>query len=250
MTEHLSRRERRKADKALAKNKGQEVKVPDWITIEGADILGAQRIQEAVRGALRWTSRFGLVPPLTIRPLDRTVIPYLYADDPEIEQAGNGEILLDTNQLDKGKVSTYNVVLHAMTHASRPPDPTFLLEPLPFTYGADAAHVIGYIGLCPIIRIKGEDKQRYIPIFEEGMAERNACFFPEYKTSRSYYIWGVITRVHFPFDKYPNAHQLVSQNEVPSFVRTLLRLPMDVPINGNLIMKGLGLYTNIGSLLG
>lgn len=50
------------------------IKIPDWITIEGAEILGAERVREAVRGALRWTSRFGLAHPLTIRPLDRTVI--------------------------------------------------------------------------------------------------------------------------------------------------------------------------------
>ncbi len=229
------------------------IEIPDWITVEGAEVLGALRVQEAIRGALRWTSRYGgLGHPLVIRPLDRTQTPDLYADVlGPVEEAGSGEILLDPNQLDKGNVYTYNVVLHAMTHASRPPNPTLLLEPLPFTYGygSDTGHIVGYVGLCPVIKFKGGDREKYIHQFEEGMAERNASFFSEYRTGGSYNIWGVITRVYFPFDKFPNAHQLVSQNDVPLFVRTLLQMPMDVPIDGNHIMKAIRLYSNIETLL-
>lgn len=254
MTERLSRRERRQAARALAKNKGQE-RVPDWITIEGAEILGAQRIQEAVRGALRWTSRFGQYGPLTIRPLDdvETLDLSTALEGKVMEKAESGLIVL--NQYALQAEDTYNTVIHAMTHASEPSSPVYLPEPIPYFAGTELTDdnydlIIGFQGLSPIIRLRKDNSELKFTYFSESMAERNASYFPEYQWRHpKYYAWGQLTRTYFPFDKFPNAHQLVPRSDVPSFVREVLHVPKDTPITGNHIARAILTYINVGNIM-
>lgn len=242
----------------MAKNELEIIGVPDWITIKGVEVLGAQRVQEAIRGALRWTGRYeDLGYPLTICPLDSTDELVLTEDLGKatvVEGAKSGLIVLDQTQLQVE--DTYDTVLHAMTHASQPPNPTYLQEPLPYFAGDNftgdnyTGHIVGYQGLRPIIRLRGEDKEWDFGYFEEGMAERNASYFPEYRWANiKYYAWGELTRANFPFDKFPNAHKLVPQNNVPYFVRTVLHVPTDIPISGNHIAKAMLLYIDAGNMV-
>lgn len=199
------------------------------LTIEGLEPRTAELVR---RVAKRWDDRYGCNRPIKIVP---------YAG--EAQRFGRGTITT-VDEVDPGLIklgnttSVESAILHAMNHACHPDNPTLFEKPLSFVDGV----IRGFHGLNLLVTTKlGEDTK--FTLFEEGMAERNASDFPEYRVSEPrYYAIGNLTRTRVPFDNYPDAHQWSKNNDVISFLRAALNLPQSGQITVRHIQQAMSLY--------
>lgn len=209
----------------LSLKEGEQA-VPSWLTVEEGDVLGEERVKAAVQAAKDWDAKYKRGGPITIRPLDAK----------EREVLPSGEVITILEQAESGDIrlsqegDPRNNILHAMTHASKPAQPTFLSSPIPYADGV----VRGFHGLFILVNLDKDGKDTNFKILEEGMAERNAAAFQGYTvTDGRYFNIGTLTRELFPFDKYSQAHEWGKHNDVPSLMRARFNLPADAVLTGD-----------------
>ncbi|MCC7432532.1 hypothetical protein IT412_03335 [Candidatus Peregrinibacteria bacterium] len=192
---------------------------PEWLEISADDQakLTIAHTQNAIKAAMDWDKKFHCGRKVSIShsaEKDQKVLPNGLIETIE-EAAYPGKIILRTKDQN---YDSYNVVLHAMTHACVPEQTTFLPTPIPFSDG----HIIGYSGLQLVVKLRNNDITNFTKI-EEGMAERNAATVSKsYKvSSATYFAVGNITLDHFPKSDQ-TAHEFGKKNALPAFIRKFL----------------------------
>jgi hypothetical protein len=193
--------------------------MPEWLEIsaDNQTKLTITHTKNAIKAAIDWDKKFHCGRKVSVTHStenDQKVLPNGLIETIE-ESAYPGKIILRT----KGQnYDSYNIVLHAMTHACVPEQTTFLPTPIPFSDG----HIIGYSGLQLVVQLKNYDITNFTKI-EEGMAERNATTVKkDYKVgSATYFAVGNITLDHFPTSDQ-TAHELGKKSDLPTFIRKFL----------------------------
>lgn len=211
---------------------------PEWLEISEEDEtkLTITHTQNAVKAAIDWDRRFHCGRKIGIYHSpenNQTFLPNGLVETIE-ETAYPGKIILRTKD---PKYDSYNIVLHAMTHACVP-ETTFLPTPIPFSDG----HIIGYSGLQLVVQLKNYDITNFTKI-EEGMAERNAATASSsYKVSSpTYFAVGNITLNHFPKNDQ-TAHELAKKNALPTFIRKFLGYDSSVELTSRDFEKVMKVY--------
>lgn len=190
----------------------------EWFKVEDEQLIGKERVNIAVKAAQDWDSNYQCERDVTLK----------YIQSVE-SVAGDGSIRSFDEKAEPGIIyltprgDARKIILHAMTHACKPDQPTLLPEPFVILDGN--SEVYGYHGLALLVRdIKR--KSTMFTLFEEGMAERNAFYFPGYTYAGiNYGNVGRLTTSKFPKEQYPQAENWVKTNNVPAFVNSLLSLP-------------------------
>lgn len=207
----------------------------NWLTVESLEIIGKERAKRAIDAARQWDSRYKAGRKVTIVPLDIQ----------EEERLPDGRIVITEETAEPGIIKLgregdpYNIVLHAMTHATKPDNPTLLSNPLPFSDGI----IRGYHGLDILVALRDGKETKFTKI-EEGVAERNASAFPGYTVGDArYFAVGNLARSQFPFEKYSYAHEWAKSNDVPALVRARLNLPFGSNITSSHIEAVMTEYT-------
>lgn len=190
---------------------------PSWLNIEGMEKIGQERAKRAVDAARRWNARYKAGRRIMITSLDIS----------EEERLPDGRISVTLETAEPGIIKLGRegdpdmIVLHAMTHATKPDNPTVLDTPIPFSDGV----VSGYHGLDILVALNNGEETKFTKI-EEGMAERNASAFSGYTVEDArYFAVGKLARDHFPFERYTYAHEWAKSNDIPALVRARLNLP-------------------------
>jgi len=184
--------------------------IPEWITVEGVETIGAERVSAAISAAIEWNGAYDCGRSIVIRPYTEGEVE-LFADgsrEVTLEVAGPGYIELGA----EGDVR--NIVLHSMTHACVPDKPNMFSEPFAFSEG----WILGYHGLSILVQLHDGTETAFRKI-EEGVCERNASFLGSYSvTSEAYFRVGTLTKEYFP--KGSNADQYAKMNDVHGFTAT------------------------------
>lgn len=196
--------------------------LPSWLTVEDLESIGLERAKKAIEAARQWNQRYTSGRRIKIAPLD--------IKEEEILPDGRIAVTLETAEPGIIKLGREGdprkIVLHAMTHATKPDTPALLDNPMPFPDG----FIKGYHGLNILVALRNGEQTNFTKM-EEGMAERNASAFPGYSVeSASYFAVGNLARSHFPFERFRFAHDWAKSNDVPALVRARLNLPFGAPI--------------------
>ncbi|MDQ5988133.1 MAG: hypothetical protein CSYNP_03889 [Syntrophus sp. SKADARSKE-3] len=129
-----------------------------------------------------------------------------------VETAGPGWMNIDPQT----RISLRHIVLHAMTHSCQPDEPYILPSPIPFR----GVVILGYHGASVIVRLR-DGRQTFFRKMEEGLCERNASFFPGYRTYHpSYAAAGKLARQQFPAGEDPMP--LIRKNDVPGLIAKIV----------------------------
>ena len=190
---------------------------PSWLTAENLEIIGQERAIRAINAARRWNTRYKAGRRITLTPLDIN-------EEKRLPDGGTG-VILETAEPGIIKLGRegdpFMIVLHAMTHATKPDNSTLLDLQLPFSDG----FIRGYHGLNILVVLNNGEETKFTKI-EEGMAERNASSFQGYTVEDGrYFAVGKLARSHFPFERYRHAHEWAKSNDVPGLIRARLSLP-------------------------
>jgi hypothetical protein len=135
-----------------------------------------------------------------------------------------------------GEKGMFNIVLHAMTHASVVNTVT-LSKPLPFSEGL----IIGYQGAAIKVLLK-DGNSTFWRLLEEGICERNAALLGDYTVdSIKYFRLGNLALRHFP-EEIDTIHY-TKDSDVPGLIGIVLKKdPQFVTVQD--IEKVMGIYQN------
>jgi hypothetical protein len=175
-------------------------------TVLERSFFGEKRADSAIAVAAHWTKLYGSTVAVVLSPLTNP-------DPNEIERAISGHIAYS------GAGDIKSVILHSMTHAVKPKNPTILKKS--FLLGQDT--VIGFHGLNLLIKTRFGEKTYFTKI-EEGVAERAAIFaglgYSSY--SLNYVNLATLTKNHFTKGHQPEPVEFVKKNDVYAFVAEFL----------------------------
>ena len=180
--------------------------------------LSINQKNEITKAVTDWGGKYG--PPNVI--LVKSFTPT------NIIGGGPGFIEVDINS----RESLRDQVLRKMTHSTKPVQRTKPSQRLAIPEG----EIVGFQGLTLIIEKDGKEQE--FELFQEGMADRNAAAFPEYKQSSS-----GMNIMEFTIKIFPNdGEQFVRKSDIPGFVGRVLGLPPE-SITGQLIWHAMQKYT-------
>lgn len=198
--------------------------LPGWLKIEEVDRFGKDSARQATSAAIEWDNRFKCGRSIVIRTLKNPQsIDLPGGDKADQEEESFPGIISIAN-----RVNARDNVLHGMTHACLPDNPTIIDPPMAFSGGI----ITSYNGLKPQVTLHSGEQHTF-PWFEEGMAERNASAFRGYSINNPVYEEiGSLTIREFPLSSESHTHEWAKNNDVDSFVRTKLKLPAGSPVTG------------------
>lgn len=216
------------------KNNSSPVDNSTWFRVEDRQLIGEGRINAAIKASDDWNALYQCGRDVTLK--------YIQA----VESTKNGSVTSSEEKAEPGLIyitprgDARKIILHAMTHACKPDQPTLLPEPFKILNGS--SEIYGYHGLALLIR-DVQKGQTMFTLFEEGIAERNAIYFPNYTyAGRNYGNIGRFTLARFPREQYPLAHDWVKNNNVPAFVNNLLSLPADHRLTNSDLEEAMFIY--------
>jgi hypothetical protein len=226
------------ADEKLPEGFFGKEHIPSWIKLGDLKELHPNALQQALRSAERWKEKYGFNKKLTIKYMEPVHSTNAFGSSTIRQEEAEGGLIVVSNQPD-----IKNIVLHAMTHASRPEESTVLEQSLIGSGG----EILAFTGLTIAIHLADKPNEiRYFSLFEEGMAERNAASFKDYPASDPiYHALGLTTLRYFPHSEGNKDHELVVRSDVPNFVRRILNIPESQQVGAEDVFHAISLYSEV-----